>query len=600
MSDMAGRKKTELHTAGADHAQGGSNGRSTGHVAPLLKFGLTCAVFAIIAVCIPAYGSAYTVQLATDTVGFIILAYSWNLVSGYTGYISFGQVSFFGIGAYTTAMLVLHSPVPWYVAVFCGGAVSAVVAAVLGPIMMRLRGILFALGMLGLARILTVVFSDWDYSGGAAGTILPAELTPVAVYALMILTAVAAFAVNFYFARSGFGLDAMSVREDEDAATALGVPTNRVKVVTFIVSAVFPAVVGGLTAWNRSYIDPVSAFDPTLDLQTIVFVLFGGIGTLWGPLIGSAVLMGVSEMFLIHLPALKLSLYGAVVIGTVLLFPGGVISLANRAGWLKRKPVLAPAELPVAAPPQAPAGDADDDAAPVLEAQDLSVRFGGLLALDKVSFQMRRGETLCIIGANGAGKTTLFNAITGAVPLTEGDIRFHGRSIATLPIDRRVHLGLARTFQIPRLLLELTVWENVLLAARHGRQSHRAVEHTAWVLRTVGLDPVWLQPASNLSPGRQRELELARVLAVQPELVLLDEVMAGMTKDEQETVRHIVRRLPEFGVNGVICVEHVIAAVADLSDRMLVLDFGRKIAHDVPDEVLKDPVVVRAYLGEVE
>ena len=566
----------------------------------MLKFCITCTAFAVVAVCVPLLGSAYVVQLATDTVGFMILAYGWNLISGYTGYVSFGQVSFFGIGAYMTAILVLHTPIPWYVAVFCGGIVSAIVAAILGPIMLRLRGILFALGMLGLARILTVVFSDWNYTGGAGGTMLPAVLTPIAVYALMVVTAVAAFAVNVYFERSGFGLDAMSVREDEDAATALGVPTTRVKVIIFVVSAVFPAIVGGLTAWNRSYIDPASAFDPTLDLQTIVFVLFGGIGTLWGPLIGSAVLMAVSEVFLVDLPTFKLALYGAVVIGTVLLFPGGVISLANRIGWLKRKPVLAPDDLPEAQPPVASRAEAADAPPPVLEARNVSVCFGGLVALDKVSFQLRQGETLCIIGANGAGKTTLFNAITGAVQISGGDILFHGRSIARLPINRRVQLGVARTFQIPRLLIDLTVWENVLVAARHGRQGHRAVEHTAWVLRTVGLDSIWLNLASNLSPGLQRELELARVLAVQPDLVLLDEVMAGMTKNEQETVRHIMRRLPDFGVDGIVCVEHVLSAVSDLSDRMLVLNFGRKIAHDVPEYVLKDPAVVRAYLGEME
>jgi ABC-type branched-subunit amino acid transport system ATPase component len=157
---------------------------------------------------------------------------------------------------------------------------------------------------------------------------------------------------------------------------------------------------------------------------------------------------------------------------------------------------------------------------------------------------------------------------------------------------------MARSFQIPRLLPSLTVWENVVLASRHGRESHRAAEHAAWVLHTIGLASMWRDPASRLTPGYQRQLEFARVLALSPELVLLDEVMAGMTRDEQETVRAVIRRLPEFGVAAVACVEHVIAAVADLCDRMVVLDFGRKIAEDTPEKVLKDPAVVRAYLGE--
>lgn len=581
------------------------SGSRKGHV-PMLHtnrmnvgYLLTAAAFLAAAISIPAFGSEYTVQLATDILGFVALGYSWNLISGFAGYISFGQVSFFGLGAYTTAVLVNHFDIPWYVAVCCGGVVTAIVAAIFGPIMLRLRGILFALGMLGLARILTVVFSDWDYAGGAAGTTLPPQLNPSAVYIGMVLTALCAFAVNAYFARSGFGLDAMSVREDEDAAGALGVPTNKVKVITFILSAVFPGLVGGLIAWNRSYLDPASAFDPTLDLQTIVFTLFGGIGTLWGPLIGTSVLMLIGEQLLIHFSSLKLALYGAVVIATVLMFPGGLVSLLNRFGFLKRKLILAPSELPQGSVPAAidPGLDAG---ASLLEVRDLSVRFGGLLALDNVSFKLRQGETLSIIGANGAGKTTLFNAITGFVPPTSGEILFRGGSVSALPVISRVRLGMARTFQIPRLLSELSVWENVVLAARHGRQKHQPVEHAAWVLRTVGLDEMWLEPVARLTPGRQRELELARVLALQPDLVFLDEVMAGMTKEEQERVRGIIRRMSDFGVVGIVCVEHVIAAIADLSDRMLVLDFGRKIADSSPAEVLNDPVVIKAYLGEVQ
>ncbi len=556
---------------------------------------LPAAIAAAVFVAVPLLGSAYALQFATDVLTFTALAYGWNLISGFTGYLSFGQVSFFGIGGYTVGLLVRDTGMPWPLAVCAGGLLGAVVAAVLGPIMLRLRGILFALGMFGLARILQVLFSDWSYAGGGNGMTLPAVLTPVAVYVFMAAVAVAGFALNAYFARSGFGLDAMSIREDEEAAAALGVPTTRVKVIAFIAAAVFPALAGGLVAWNRSYIDPPSMFDPTVGLQTVVFVLFGGIGTVWGPFLGTLVLMLLGEQFLVHFPNLELALYGVVVILTVLAFPGGLVSLANKWGWLRRPIVLAPRELPLGAPPAVASAGGDES---VLEVRDLTVRFGGLLALDRVSFSIRPGETISIIGANGAGKTTLFNSITGFVPVTSGDIRFMGRSVARLPAFRRARLGMARSFQIPRVMGAMTVWENVVLAARHGRQGHRAVEHAGWVLHTVDFAASWRDPAARLSPGHQRLLEFARVLALNPELVLLDEVMAGMTRDEQEEVRSVVRHLRGFGVSAVACVEHVIAAIADLSDRIVVLDFGRKIADDVPDRVLQDPVVVRAYLGE--
>jgi hypothetical protein len=236
--------------------------------------------------------------------------------------------------------------------VCAAGVLGAIAAAVLGPVMLRLRGILFALGMFGLARILGVAFSDFAYAGGGNGMTLPAELTPVSVYAFMAGVALAGFAVNAWFARSGFGLDAMALREDEEAASALGVNAVRVKVIAYVLSAVFPALAGGLVAWNRSYIDPPSMFDPTIDLQSVVFVLFGGIGTVWGPLLGTLVLMAVDEQFLVHFPDMALLLFGLVVIVTVLAFPGGLVSLANRRGWLVRPVVLAPKTLPAGAPPE--------------------------------------------------------------------------------------------------------------------------------------------------------------------------------------------------------------------------------------------------------
>ena len=223
---------------------------------------------------------------------------------------------------------------------------------------------------------------------------------------------------------------------------------------------------------------------------------------------------------------------------------------------------------------------------------------GPLTILQGVDLEVGEGEVVVVLGANGAGKTTLFNTITGFVTPTAGQVVYLGQTITALPTFRRARQGLARSFQIPRLMPSLTVWENVLLASRHGRQADRAEAHTAWVLEALGLAPMWSLPASRLSPGHQRQLEFARVLGLQPTVVLLDEVMAGMTAEERETVRAVVRRLPEFGVAGTILVEHVIAAVVDLCDRMVVLDFGRIIAEGPPREVLANPDVVKAYLGE--
>jgi branched-chain amino acid transport system permease protein len=563
---------------------------------------ITGAALLAALVLLPVFGSPYTVQLATDILVFAALAFGWNLISGFTGYLSFGQVAFYGIGGYATGLLVVHAPLPWYLDVVIGGLFAVLLALLLGPILLRVRGILFALSMLGLGRILMVLFSDWNYAGGGNGMTLPAVLEPQAVYAGAALIAVTGLALNFWFATSGFGLDAMGIREDESAAAAVGVPTTRVKVVAFMLSALLAGLAGGLVAWNRSYIDPPSMFDSTIDLQTVVFVLFGGMGTVWGPLIGSIVLAIIGQELLLDFPNLELALYGLLVIVIVRALPGGIVSLAARWGWLARPIVLAPPHLPEGEAPRPAAeagpGQAAPAAAPVLEVEGLEVRFGGLRAVGGVSFTIAPGETIAIIGANGAGKTTLFNAISGVVAPTGGELRLNGRPVTSLPSFKRAQLGMARTFQIPRLMRTLTVWENVLAAARYGGQRHRAVAHAAWVVRTVGLEEMWLDQADRLTPGQQRLLEFARVLALNPQLVMLDEVMAGMTREEQEAVRAVIRRLGSYGVAGVAMVEHVIAAISDLVDRMIVLDFGRKIADDVPARVLHDETVIRAYLGE--
>jgi branched-chain amino acid transport system permease protein len=557
-------------------------------VGAVLVFGFLAAL--------PLWGSAYALQLATDILTFTILAYSWNLISGFTGYLSFGQVSFYGLGAYTTALIVLHTPTPWYAAVLAAGLVSGLSACILGALMLRLHGIMFALGMAGLARILAVAVSDWEFAGDSVGITLPAQLTPVSVYLAMLAVALAAFALNFWFTRSGFGLDAMSVRDDEEAASSLGVPGMRVKASVFVLSAVLPAVAGGLVAWNRSYIDPSSAFDSTIDLQTVVFVLFGGIATLWGPLIGTCVLMLLGEQFLVHFPDLELALFGALVIIIVLVLPGGLVALANRFGWLLPPLMLAPRALPAGKRPRRREGTSDR---PVLDVDQLSVRFGGVCALDRVSMQVKPGETISVIGANGAGKTTLFHTISGLIAPSSGDIRYRGQSLVGVPPFRRAQSGIARTFQIPRLMETMSVWENVVLATRHGNQSGRMIEHTAWAIRSVGLGELWRSPVNTLTPGLRRRLEVARALALDPDLILLDEVMAGMTRHEQEDIRQVLRGLRELGV-AVIAVEHVIAAVADLSDRIMVLDFGRVIATGPPEAVLNDAAVLRAYLGEAQ
>jgi len=237
------------------------------------------------------------------------------------------------------------------------------------------------------------------------------------------------------------------------------------------------------------------------------------------------------------------------------------------------------------------------DRAPLLQVEDVSVLYGKAQALERVSLHVHEGEFVSVVGLNGAGKTTLFNAVTGMVKPSHGEIVFNGKAITDHATHRLPKLGLARTFQIPRPFESMTVWENVLLAAYGGRCSQDAVNQAAWVVRTLDLEDLWLQPVVTLPAGHRRLIELGRALALQPDLILLDEVMAGMTQEELERVRGTIRAMASHGVGAVAGVEHVIRAIVDLADRIVVLDEGRLIASGPPDAILRDPEVVRAYLG---
>ena len=294
-------------------------------------------------------------QLATDILTFVALAYSWNLISGFTGYVSFGQVTFFGMGAYATALMVLHTPIPWYLAIPIAVLLAGMAALLLGAVMLRLRGIMFALGMLGLARILAVIAANWSFAGGAVGLTLPAQLTPIAVYA-------GTWAVALYRLRAQRVLHALGTGAErhERARRRGGRCSARGRHRSRQDPDFRAQRAGAGRRWRAGRVEPelhrpYQRLYLNMDLQLVVFTLFGGIGTLWGPLLGTLVLMLVGQQLWAYVPELQLALYGGLVIVVVLAFPGGMVGLANRFGWLLRRPIFAPRSFPAAiVPPPAP------------------------------------------------------------------------------------------------------------------------------------------------------------------------------------------------------------------------------------------------------
>jgi branched-chain amino acid transport system permease protein len=289
----------------------------------------------IAALILPFAGSDYAVSFSIQLLIFLVLAYSWNLIGGYTGYTHFGQVSFFGIGAYTGSLLIFHHGVPWYLAAIVASLTGAVTAVPLGGAMLRLKGPFFAIGMFGLARVLEAFALGFDtVTGGGTGIYLKplSDLRPL-YYAVAAVAAIMLLA-TWKLDNSRLGLKLLAIREDENAAEALGIPATRLKIGAFVASAIAPAAMGSLYAVYLGFIDPPTAFAPNIELTSIAMVLLGGMGTVLGPLCGAVMLSTVSEVLWANYPQIYLASVGVIVLIVVLFMPRGMVSLGMKSGWV--------------------------------------------------------------------------------------------------------------------------------------------------------------------------------------------------------------------------------------------------------------------------
>ncbi len=544
---------------------------------------------------VAVFGSAFYAQSLFTAALFILLSLGWNVIGGIAGYVSFGQVSFFGFGAYVAAVAMVHLQWPWYVATPVAAGCAAALALVLGGIMLRLQGIFFALGMFGLARILQLSASSLDVTGGPMGTTVTSAESANVSALVMVLAAGAGTLLTYALTRTRLGLRLMAIKDDAVAAQAAGINTYPMKVVALCISAAFAAVGGGLYVWNVGYLDPGSAFNGNIELQTVLMVLAGGIGTVWGPVIGGVVMSIVGTLLWARFPMQQQIVLGGLTILIAVFMPGGVMAALNRRGWLVREPIWGPPRR-LDAIPLSPSCAPSSAKGSVLVCKDLRAHFGGVFAVKGVNLEARAGEMLAIIGPNGAGKSTVFNLISSFLR-GGGEVHFEDRRVDGLPPHTLACGGIARTFQTSRLFASLTVWETVLVAASSVNRSRAvAIHETTRMLEETELIGHWAELPDTLPPGRQRLLEIARALALKPRVLLLDEAMAGMTHKEIERVHVALKHAMARGC-AVIAIEHVLPAIADLSSNAHVLDFGRTIAEGAPRKVLRDPVVIEAYMG---
>ena len=566
-------------------------------------------------------GSPFVSHIFVIICTYAALAVAWNIVGGFGGQLSLGHSMFYGIGAYTSALLLQHLGLSPWLGMLAGAALAAALGAAVSYPCLRLRGPFFALSSIAFLEVLRLLsIHEKDWTGGAAGLIVPLRVgwkwmifdqkTPYLAIAFGLL--VLALLVSVAVRHSRFGYYLVAVREREDAALAAGVNATAVKILAVMVSAALTALVGTFNAMYTTFIEPSAMFSLGLSIQIAMFPLIGGLGTVAGPIAGTVLVVPLSELARGWLGASANGLhgfvYGSVLVLIVLTLPGGLVgALGGRVGRLVDRLPGGPrdgepkADEGEGAPVLAATAPRQASGVVILTAERLRKVFGGLVATNDVSLSLRQGEVLGIIGPNGAGKTTIFSLLSGFQRPTAGAVQLHlagAEARSPLAPHRFARLGMGRTFQIVQPFGRLSVLENIMVGAylRHRRTAD-ARRSALRIAHLVGLGDRCDVEARNLTIGHLKRLEVARTLATEPSILLLDEVMAGQNAADVRNMVELVRRIRDTGVS-VIAIEHNMQAIMSLSDRIVVLNAGAVIAEGTPAEIGSNPTVIQAYLGE--
>jgi ABC-type branched-subunit amino acid transport system ATPase component/ABC-type branched-subunit amino acid transport system permease subunit len=568
----------------------------------LLTLGIVSVAYIVVSTFV---SNSYYQLIMTLLPIWAVFGVSWNILSGYGGQLSFGHASFFGIGAYVvTLALVYWNLTPW-LGIPLGMIVAGLAAVLIGLPTFRLRGHYFALSMLAypLAILYFLQYLGFQEMSLPMHREHPAaflEFTDPRLYTLVAVgLLVAGVFVCMIVENSRFGLALLAIRQNELAAEAAGINARLWKMRALVVSGMIAAAAGGLYACVLLVVTPDSVFGMLVSAQAVVVTLFGGVASVWGPVIGAAILVPLAESLNAELgnilPGIQGVVYGGAIIGIMLASPDGLFWTVRDRFFRPRPAVPIPAVL---SPEVIHRQQILAAGAPLLTVENLSRSFGGLRAVSQVSFAAHSGEILGIIGPNGAGKTTLFNLLNGVLAAYEGIATLDGQSM----LGRKVHdicrMGVGRTFQVVRSFPRLPLLDNVIVGA-YGAGFGDAEASAAAVaaLHRVGLAAQSGIPAGQLTNKQLRLMELARALAGSPRLLLLDETLAGLGRDECDDVLDVLQRLRAEGMT-VIIIEHTMHAMMRIADRLVVLDHGRVLAAGLPREVVEDRAVVEAYLGK--
>jgi ABC-type branched-subunit amino acid transport system ATPase component/ABC-type branched-subunit amino acid transport system permease subunit len=578
---------------------------------PIISIAIFAVLYAAISLVVT---NSYYQLIMTLVLVWAIFGLSWNLLSGYTGLISFGHAAFFGIGAYTTALGQIYFDLSPWLLIPIAAMLGAFAGLLIGYPTFRLQGHYFALAMLAYPLAILYVF---EWLGFQEVTLPIKRDNPLAymqfsdprLYTMLaLLMLIGTILLTRAVERGRFGMALLAIKQNQAAAEAAGIDTLRWKLRAITLSGAIAGAIGAFYAVVLLVVTPQSVFGMLVSAQALTVAMFGGVGTVWGPVIGSVILIPLAETLNAeagsYLPGIQGVIFGLAIICVILLAPEGLFWKV-RDVWRRRQleqappeETAAPATATVTQLPVSMRRDQPAEQDVILEVRNLSRAFGGLKAVQDVSFKLRRNEILGIIGPNGAGKTTVFNLLNGFLRPDTGEVLLEGRDMFARKPHELCKAGVARTFQIMRPFQRMSISDNVVVGAYvRARNDTEARKLADDAIARVGLTPIADRIAGELSTKELRLMELARALAGQPKILLLDETLAGIGHDEADEVVTVIQRLARDNMTIAI-IEHTMQAMVRLVDNFLVLDHGAVLVEGKPEQVTRDTRVIEAYLGK--